>query len=148
MLGVSLNVHMDLTGEIKIALDIKNAILMAGGAETSIDHFDPVHSLVTMHTAITKGEVTALKVRLLKKELRFSEEVLCSILGWLSLIRLKPSLLNYAAEQINYSIDITRVMMGFLCSPKRHILLEIALPLIKLQLPNSILSVDMGRLVG
>jgi hypothetical protein len=80
--------------------------------------------------------------------LRFSEEVICSILGWLSLIRLKPSLLNYAAEQLNYSIDLTRVMMDFLCSPKRHILLEIALPLIKLQLPNSILSVDMGRLVG
>jgi hypothetical protein len=114
----------------------------------SVDHFDTVHSLVKIEATLCKNDVTALQVRLLKKELRLTEDVLCSIIGWLSLIRLKPSLLNYVAEQLNYSIDITRLMMNFLCSPKRNISLELSLPLIRLQLSANTITLDMGRLVG
>ncbi len=49
---------------------------------------------------------------------------------------------------LNYSIDITRIMMDFLCTPKRNIVLELAFPLLKLQLPSSAIAVDMGRFVG
>jgi hypothetical protein len=148
LLGVSLNVDMDLTGQIRLACDVKNAILMAGGAETSVDHFDPVHSLLKVETVLLKNDVQSLQVRLLKKELRLSEEVLCSILGWLSLVRLQPALLNFTAEMLNYSIDITRIMMDFLCAPRRTIALELAFPLLRLQLPNTAIAVDMGRFVG
>lgn len=62
-----------------------------------MDHFDPVHSLLKVETVLLKNDVQSLQVRLLKKEIRLKEEILRNILGWLSMVRLQPALLNYAA---------------------------------------------------
>lgn len=71
-----------------------------------------------------------------------------NVIGWMSMIRLKPSLMNYMMEQLNYSIDITRLMMRFLCAKHRQIIMEIAIPIFRIEIASNSLLVDLGRLVG
>jgi hypothetical protein len=52
-----------------------------------------------------------MQIALQKKEYIFDQNVLNDLINWISSIRIKSSLLNYIEELLNYSIDITRVMM-------------------------------------
>lgn len=71
-----------------------------------------------------------------------------NVIGWMSMIRLKPSLMNYVVEQLNYSIDITRLMMKFVCAKHRKIIMEIAIPIFRIEIASNSLLVDLGKLVG
>jgi hypothetical protein len=63
--------------------------------EITNDHFDTVHSMVKIETQIMKKELVFLHVVVLKKELMIRDDLICSIIDWISMIRLKPALLNY-----------------------------------------------------
>lgn len=67
ILGLILAVNMDLSGEIKIKCDIKNAIFYSGRKEVSIDHFDTAQSLIAIDTTLIKNQVTFFQVKILKK---------------------------------------------------------------------------------
>jgi hypothetical protein len=84
----------------------------------------------------------------LKKELVIKDDLICSVIDWISMIRLKPALLNYIDEVLNYSIDITRIMMAFLCEKQRKIVLDIAVPIIRLSIAENDVFVNLGRLKG
>ena len=49
------------------------------------------------------------------------------------MIKIRPALLNYIDEQMNYSIDITRVMMRFLIQKNRDISIKINLPILNIK---------------
>lgn len=97
LVGIFLQVNMNLTGEISIGCEVKNIILYAGRKEVTADHFDPNLSMISLTTVLSKKKLALLQVKVLKKEVRVTEEMVCSIMDWVSLIKLKPSLLNYVA---------------------------------------------------
>ncbi len=148
VVGISIGLHMDLTGQIRLHCDIKNVIAYYQDKEITNDHFDTVHSMVKIETQIMKKELVFLHVVVLKKELMIRDDLICSIIDWISMIRLKPALLNYIDQVLNYSIDITRIMMGFLCEKQRKISLDISVPIIKLSVAQNNVFINLGRLKG
>lgn len=88
---------------------------------------------MTLNVELNKG-LKKLHLNIEKKDIFFSEPTLLSLIDWISKIKIRPSLLNYIEELLNYSIDITRVMMSFLFAKDREIMLVIGIPILNLQL--------------
>lgn len=73
-----------------------------------------------------------MHMALQKKEILFNEESLSDFIDWLSLIRVRPILFSYIEEQLNYSIDITKIMTKFMFEKGREIHWSLALPIVTL----------------
>jgi hypothetical protein len=89
--------------------------------------------MLSLNVELNKG-IKKLHVNLEKKEFFFSEPTIIRLIDWISLIKIRPALLNYIEEQLNYSIDTTRIMMKFLFAKGREVVLNIYLPIVSVQL--------------
>lgn len=90
-----------------------------------------------------------MQIALQKKEYVFDQNVLNDLINWISLIRIKPSLLNYIDELLNYSIDITRVMMEFMFHKGRKLQMSFSMPIVTIKLDAaSTIKVDFGHFFG
>lgn len=90
-----------------------------------------------------------MQVALQKKEYVFDQNALNDLINWISLIRIKPSLLNYILEMLNYSIDITRVMMEFMFHKGRQLNMSFSMPIVTIKLDaTSNIKIDFGHFFG
>ena len=75
--------------------------------------------------------------------------MLSNLIDWISLIKVSPALLNYFSEQMNYSIDITRLGIQFMCKEGRELHLSLCLPIINLQIDaETELRINLGHFFG
>lgn len=80
-----------------------------------------------LNLELDKG-LRRVEVAISKKRIFVGESTLLDLLDWAMLVKLRPALVNFLAEVINYSVDITKLMMNFLFSKGRSIVIDCNIP--------------------
>ena len=125
---------MDLNWLIRVSCKFNKQLFKYKGREITSDLYDLKLPWLQLHAEIMKDELKKLQLVMQKKQYLFDLDVLNALIDWISLILIKPALLNYIRETLDYSIDITRVMMQFMFHKGRQLQMSLSLPIATIKL--------------
>ena len=147
--NIVLECMMDLNWFIRVSCKFYKQLFKYEDKEITADLYDLKLPWLHISAEIMKDELKKMQVALQKKEYVFDQNVLNDLINWISLIKIKPSLVNYIEELMNYSIDITRVMMEFMFHKGRRLQMSFSMPIVTIKLDAaSTIKVDFGHFFG